>query len=180
MQKQAPSINLVKKKIDYVDEFIKWALSIGRLVVILTEAVALITFIYRFSLDRQLIDLHSKILQEQAIVASLKEQEDTFRNLQDRVALASKVSEQSSKRVKVFSDIQKNIPQDATFNNLSVFEQGIRTNITFKSVSGVSKFVDFLKNYEGVESVSIDKIENKSSSASILVGITVLFKDIEK
>lgn len=177
MQKQVPSINLVKKKVDYIDEFIKWALSIGRLVVILTEAVALITFIYRFSLDRQLIDLHSKILQEQAIVASLKDQEETYRNLQDRVAIAAEVSKQSSDKVKVYLDIQKNIPQDATFNNLSVFEEGTRINVTFKSVSGISKFVDFLKNYEGVESVSIDKIENKSSSASILVGITVLFKE---
>lgn len=177
MPKRDPSINLVKKKIDYVDEFIKWALSIGRLVVILTEAVALITFIYRFSLDRQLIDLHSKILQEQAIVESLSDQEAAFRNLQDRVALASEVSSQSQKRVKVFSDIQNNIPSSAAFNNLSVFERGVRVNITFRSVDDVSSFVDFLKNYEGVDSVSIDKIENKSASASILVGITVLFQE---
>lgn len=180
MPKQDPSINLVKKKIDYFDEFIKWALSIGRLVVILTEAIALITFIYRFSLDRQLIDLHSKILQEQAIVESLSDQEAIYRNLQDRLALASEVSNQSQKRVKVFSDIQNNIPQGATFNNLSVFERGARINITFRSVTDVSDFVDFLKNYESIESVSIDKIENKSSSASILVGITVLFEDIKK
>lgn len=180
MQKQDPSINLVKKKVDYIDGFIKWSLSIGRLVVILTETVALMTFVYRFSLDRQLIDLHSKILQERSIVASLKDQEEIYRNLQERVALAQEVSKQSSERVKVYSDVQKNIPQDATFNNLSVFEQGIRISTTFKSVSGVSKYVDFLKNYEGVESVSIDKIENKSSSASILVGITVLFKDTNK
>ena len=180
MPKQDPSINLVKKKIDYVDEFIKWALSIGRLVVILTEAIALITFIYRFSLDRQLIDLHSKILQEQAIVESLSDQEAIYRNLQDRLALASEVSDQSQKRVKVFSDIQNNIPQGATFNNLSVFERGARINVAYRSVSEVSGFVDYLKNYESIESVSIDKIENKSSSASILVGITVLFKDVEK
>lgn len=178
MSKHDPSINLVRKKVDYVDEFIKWALSIGRLVVILTEAIALITFIYRFSLDRQLIDLHSKIRQEQAIVESLSDQEAVYRNLQDRLALASEVSEQSQKRAKVFSDIQNNIPEDASFNNLSVFEQGASINVTFRSVTGVSSFIDFLKNYEGVESVSIDKIENKASSASILVGITVLFKEI--
>lgn len=180
MQKREPSINLVKKKIDYFDEFIKWSLSIGRLVVILTEAVALITFIYRFSLDRQLIDLHSKILQETTIVESLKDQEEIYRNLQDRVALAQTVSKESGERVKVYSDIQKNIPQDAIFNNLSVFEEGARINATFKSVLGISRFVDFLKNYEKIESVSIDKIENKSSSASILVGITVIFKDTKK
>ncbi len=173
-------INLVKKKIDYFDEFIKWALSIGRLVVILTEGVALLTFIYRFSLDRQLIDLHSKILQEQTIVTSLKDQEETYRNLQDRLTLAQTVSKQSGDRVKIYSDIQKNAPSDIIFNSLSVFEEGLRINATFKSVSSISKLVDFLKNYDPVASVSIDKIENKSSSASILVGITALFKSNKK
>lgn len=176
MQKKSASINLVKSKVDYFEEFIKWALSIGRLVVILTEIIALITFVYRFSLDRQLIDLHTKIVQEKTIVSLLKDQEDIYRNLQSRLALASTSSKNSEQKVKIFTDIQKNKPEGVTFNNLSVFEQGIRINAAFNSVSALSNFVNFLKSYSLISSVSIDRIENRSASASIVVGITALFK----
>ena len=68
-----PSINLFKdKNKNFFDLFIKWALSIGRVVVIATEAIALSAFLYRFSLDQQLIDLNDKIVQKQALVKLLK------------------------------------------------------------------------------------------------------------
>ena len=176
MQKKSSGINLVKKKIDYVDEFIKWALSIGRLVVILTEVVALLTFLFRFSLDQKLIDLHTKIQQEQTIVSYLKDPEASYRNLQDRLAIAQSISKQSNSTVKIFSDIKNNIPSDTTVDDLSIFTEGIRIQATFKSVSSLSKFIDFLKNYDQISTVSIDKIENKSSNATIVVQISALFK----
>jgi Tfp pilus assembly protein PilN len=181
VQKKSPSINLVKKKVDFVDEFIKWALSIGRLLVILTELVALFTFIYRFSLDRQLIDLHTKIKQEQAIVSAFKEQEDTYRNLQERLAIASDASSTNQNKVKIITDIEDNTPSDITYDSISLFENGIRIQASIHSISSLSEFVDYLKSYKGVSSVSIDKIENKASTATISVGITVLFdKNLNK
>ena len=92
MQKKPISINLLKQQTSLVDRFIDWALTIGRLLVILTEIVALSAFIYRFSLDRQLIDLHSKITQEQAIANYLNNNEKKYRNLQDRLAIATNYS----------------------------------------------------------------------------------------
>lgn len=177
MQKKSPSINLVKKKVDYIDEFIKWALSIGRLVVILTEIVALITFLFRFSLDQKLIDLHSKIKQEQAIISYLKDQEATYRNLQDRLAVAASISKGSQNTVKIYSNIRKNAPNDVNIDNLSIFQEGIRIQATFRSVSSLSKFVNFLKNYDQIGTVSVDKIENKSSNATIVVQLTALLKN---
>jgi Tfp pilus assembly protein PilN len=176
MQKKSPSINLVKKKVDYIDEFIKWALSIGRLVVILTEIVALMTFLYRFSLDQKLIDLHSKIKQEATIISFLKDQEATYRNLQDRLTVAESISEKSQNTVKIYSDIRKNVPTDVNIDNLSIFQEGIRIQSTFRSVSSLSKFVKFLRNYDQISTVSIDKIENKSSNATIVVQLTALLK----
>ncbi len=175
MLKKPASINLVKQKINYLDEFIKWALSIGRLLVIVTEIVALLTFLYRFSLDRQLIDLHTKIVQEQAIVSSLKDQEQTYRNLQDRIALANTTSLSTSKKIQAFFDIQKNAPSELIFNNMSLSEQGVRFSISTRNVSSLSKFINFLKSYKDVSSVSIDKIENKASAGTIQASISIAF-----
>ncbi|MDE2025485.1 MAG: hypothetical protein KGJ07_03255, partial [Patescibacteria group bacterium] len=77
------TINLVRgRRPRVLDQFVGWALTIGRVVVILTELIALGAFLYRFGLDRQLVDLHDKIAQEQSIVDLLKQNENSYRNLQ--------------------------------------------------------------------------------------------------
>ena len=84
------SINLVKSdKGETVERVINWLLSIGRILVIVTELVALGAFLWRFGLDQQLIDLHSKIKQKQAIVEAFKKNEEEYRNLQDRLSIAA-------------------------------------------------------------------------------------------
>ena len=176
MQKNSPSINLLKKQTNLVDRFINWALTIGRLVVILTEIVALSAFIYRFSLDRQLIDLHSKITQEQAIVNYLKDNEKTYRNLQDRLAVAANYAVLGTNRLKIFNDIIGFAPKGMTFNNLSLSEDRLKIDANIDSVSSLSTFVNSIKNYSAINSVSIDKIENKPSSAVITISITATLK----
>ena len=144
--------------------------------VILTEVVALSAFIYRFSLDRQLIDLHSKITQEQAIVNYLKDNEKTYRNLQDRLATATNFSTLGTNRLKVFNDIVRFTPKGMSFNILSLYENRIKIDANVDSVSSLSTFVNSLKNYSAVDTVSIDKIANKPSSAVITINITAMLK----
>lgn len=176
MQKNPPSINLLKKHTSLIDRFVNWALTVGRLLVILTEIVALSAFIYRFSLDRQLIDLHSKITQEQAIVNYLKENEKTYRNLQDRLTAAKTYSTLGINRLKVFNDIAGFTPKGMSFNNFALYENRVKIEANVDSVSALSEFVKAIKNYSAIDTVSIDKIENKPSSAIITISITALLK----
>lgn len=170
--RQSPSINLAKKPESFVDRFINWALTAGRLVVIITELIALFAFLYRFSLDRELIDLRSKIKQEQAVVNLLRENEETYRNLQNRIFLASNFGKQGQDKVKITKDIIDFAPSGLVFNNLTVEEERIRINANINSVSILSSFVKSLRGYKKIERVSIDKIESRPSSAIITVSIT--------
>lgn len=177
MAKKFPSINLLKSKQEnFIDRFINWALTVGRAVVILTELIALGAFLYRFSLDRQLIDLHTKIKQEQAIVSYLKTNENTYRNLQNRIFLAGNFGNSSQKAITTLDNIVKFATSDVSFNTITIQEDRSRINATFRSISSLSKFVDSLKNYKSIESVIIDRIENRSSNGTITIGITTIFK----
>ena len=178
MQKNRhPSINLLGNKQGSIfDKFIDWALTIGRLVVILTEVIALSAFLYRFTLDRQLIDLHSKIKQKTAIVGYLKDREEIYRNLQDRLSVASTFSESGEKKIKIFNDIIGLAAEGMTFNELALTENHVRIAANFQYISSLTSFVNALKNYSAVESVSIEKIENKLSNALIAVSITANLK----
>src|SRR5215469_2384590 len=87
MAEKNTTINLLpQENANILNQILDWALTIGRLLVILTEMVALGTFVYRFSLDMQIVDLHDKIKAESFIVANFQDAETTFLDIQDRLA----------------------------------------------------------------------------------------------
>ena len=171
------SINLIKSKVNILDEILKWALTVGRLLVIITELVAFSTFVYRFSLDRKLIDLHTKINQEQAIVASLKDRENLYRNLQERILVASTITDHGSRDVKILNDIAKFTPSTITFNAFVTENNKITIDSSVKSISSLSSFINLLRDYPQTSSVSIDRIDNQSLTTSVNVLIIVKLKE---
>jgi Tfp pilus assembly protein PilN len=176
MAKFSVSINLLENKVKTLDLIVSWALTIGRALVIVVELVALGAFLYRFSLDNQLQDLRSKIKQEQAIVVYQKDSESKYRNLQDRLALISSVSKDSTKNLKIFKDIVALAPNGFTFKSLDLSEEKVQLEASVNSVIALSGFIDRLKAYAPVDSISLDKIQNDTANATITVGITAIFK----
>jgi Tfp pilus assembly protein PilN len=176
MAKFSASINLLENKSKTLDLIVSWALTIGRVLVIIVELVALGAFIYRFSLDNQLQTLQTKIKQEQAIVAYQKDSESKYRNLQDRLALISSVSKATAGNLKIFNDIIALTPNGLTLNNFTLSEGKIQLEGNTNSVFILSNFIDQLKAYPLIESVSLDKIQNDTTNSTITVGITVTLK----
>lgn len=177
MAQKPLSINLLKKpSSNFGDKFIHWALSIGRLVVIATEVIALFTFAYRFTLDRQLVDLHDAIKQKLAIVKLLKPNEDTYRSLQDRIAFAAQYQKSGTQATKDFLDMLSLAPTDVVYKNILFTNNGIHIEATTGSVRSLSKFIDSIRNHPSVASVSLDQLENKPSTGVLNVGISIGLK----
>ena len=176
MPENSPSINLIKnKQIPLFDKFMNWALTVGRLIVILTEIIALLAFVYRFSLDEKLIDLHSAIKQKQVLISLLKQDEDKYRNLQDRIALAGSLMEKNAKTNKIVLDIVGLTPQGSRIDSLTFNKDKLIINANIGSVSSLTDFINVLKDYPGIKAMSIDNIENKSTGG-LLVIVTTMFK----
>ena len=176
MSESSPSINLVKnKQIPLIDRLMNWALTVGRLIVIFTEIVAVAAFIYRFSLDEKLIDLHSAIKQKQSLISLLKQDENKYRNLQDRIVLASSLLEKNAKTNKIFLDIVGLTPQGTRIDNLTFNKDKLTINADINSVSSLTDFINLLKDYPDIKSVSIDNIENKPF-IGLSVTVTTMLK----
>lgn len=175
MQKTSlPSINLAKNRGEkFVDRFLQWALTIGRGVVILTEALALGAFLFRFGLDRQLVDLHDRIKQEQAILVLLKDSEKTYRNLQDRLSLAATINTQLSGQIKTFNDLLGLLPTSLSITNLSISDTTVRIEGTIDSLVSLSSFVKKIKTYPQVTKVSLDKLDSKAGTGTLSIGLTI-------
>lgn len=178
---KSQSINLFKGRgKSFAEKFINWALTAGRVVVILTEGIALSAFLYRFSLDRQLIDLHESIKQKETIVKLLKEDEDIYRNFQERIQTAGQLDEKSQEAEKKFTDILSFIPPDIFIERITLSSKNLRVDASFRNVSTLSQFVEALREYPEISSVSLDKITNKTSAATLLVGISATFREDNK
>lgn len=175
MSNDLPSINFINKQTPFLDRFMDWALTIGRLIVIITEVIAVIAFIYRFSLDERLVDLHSTIKQKQSIISILKNDENKYRNLQDRLTLAAIFSEKADKSNQTITDIAGLIPKQARINNLILNKNQLNIGINVVSVFPLASLINSLKNYSGVKSISIDSIESKPS-VGLSANITTLLK----
>lgn len=180
MEKQSsPSINLAKNRGPKLsDRILAFALTIGRVMVIITETVALAAFLYRFGLDRQLVDLHDKIKQEQQILVLLKNNESTYRNLQDRLALENGIDSQTSADLALYQTIAGYIPSDMAVTTMSFSSTTVRIEGSISTIVTLSTLVNKLKTNSNVDSVSIDKIENKTTEGSITISLTVYLKKI--
>jgi hypothetical protein len=176
-----PTINLLPSKGEgFMNQFLNWAVNIGRLLIIITETVALATFLYRFDLDMKIVDLHDEIKQKSFIVKNFQTYEESFRNLQERLALAKDYDKQSPITLKIFTDITELGRGKVTFRNLSVSTETVKIEAYAPSAVALSQFTSALKTYPSIASVSIDNVENSATNARIVVSITALLQETKK
>jgi hypothetical protein len=179
MAKSTRAINLLPgDEQSLLTQFLNWALTIGRLLIILTETVALATFLYRFGLDRQLVDLHDQIKQEGFIVQNFKQYEALYRSLQHRLELAGTYDTQSGMAPTTFRDIIEMGRGLVTFKTVLVSHDVIKVEAQARSVNGLSTFVNNLKQSPNISAVSVDKVENKTSDAMITIAVSATLKNV--
>lgn len=177
MVKQSASINLLKTdRKETINQFVNWLSTIGRVLIIVVELIALSAFMYRFILDNQIREIRTKIKQEQAIITLQKKNEDAYRNLQNRLSVASEFANKGLENIEIFKDVVGFAPNGMTFTNVTLFEDNIRIEANVSSVTALSIFINALKAYSQAESISIDKIENKTASAVITVSVSLTLK----
>lgn len=173
MAEKMQSINLLPKQGGgLVDQFLGWALTIGRLLIILTETLALSVFFYRFSLDMRISDLHDKIKNQSAIASSFKSTEDQVRSFQNRLALAQKIDASGSLAPNVFADIINIGKGKVTFKSIAVSTDGLKIDVQAPSSNSLNSFLAELKNYPGIKNVGVDNVENKTSTSTIKLTIS--------
>lgn len=172
MANKTRSINLLPgKEGGFVTQFLNWSLTIGRLLIILVETLALGTFLYRFNLDMKIIDLHDQIKAENFIVSNFAQQEEEFRNLQARLSMAKAYGE-TNPTVTIFRDITEMGRSKVTFKNVLVTLESVRIEAEAPSSDLLSQFTDALQAYPSIAEVTVDKVENKTSTASISITIS--------
>ena len=156
-----------------IDKFVTWALTYGRTIVMITELIALLAFLYRFTLDAQLSDLHDKITAQQHLVAASQNLETRDRNLQDRLALASSIDTQAATQVQyVFSTLDQ-AKGNVTFETLTEEGNAIKIQVNTANSASLNAFVQDLRNNTSATDISIDSLQTKGQSQTLEAAITI-------
>ena len=114
-------INLLKKKSNRsLDVFVRWAITGGRFLVILTETIALGAFLFRFNLDRQIVDLSDRIKAQVVIIESSKLNEEKYRLLITKLKNASTIDRASVVAPALFTKLTSLTQSPISFTSIQM------------------------------------------------------------
>lgn len=165
------NINLLPNSSDFEKtswgKFLKWALTVGRYIVIFTELIVISAFLARFKLDKDITDLHESIQQEKNIISSFSSLEKKYRNLQARTITIANLSNNQIDFEKLLREISDFTPIDATFSDIT-FQNGVLT-LTGTSLSGegLATLLYQYKNSPNYTDVSLDNVSRAKNSLEI-------------
>lgn len=161
------NINLVPKDPFFhtsIGRALQWALSAGRYIIIFTELIVIISFAARFTLDRQITDLNSDLVANQAAIENYGELESDFRLAQSKIENVEQI-EQEVNIVDVFQKLSEVTPQDVTMSQLVITPDSV--SITGKTLSQTSfnLLVNNLQLSPQFRNVSVSKVESEDDGS---------------
>lgn len=175
MGKSPASINLLQHKRSNADVFLQWALTTGRFIIIITETIALAAFLYRFTLDSQIINLHDKIKQKQALITYYKDNETKYRLLQRKLTTLSSLEAQSPEVPVLVNKIISIAEGKVVFDNLTITAKDALMTANTTSITLMNNFVTSLKQDPSFAAVSVNQVESEPDTGKIGMSITVTF-----
>jgi Tfp pilus assembly protein PilN len=137
---------------------LKWALNIGRHIVIFTELVVILAFLSRFKLDRDLTDLGEKIKQQQAIITSWGNFEETFRFLGKRLETINELKKNQLETDLFLDELANLVPIDVVVYDFNISDKKLSLSATAFSEGGLSIFLKNLKNSSRFKNVKLTQL----------------------
>jgi Tfp pilus assembly protein PilN len=143
---------------------VKWALTIGRHIVIITELVVIIAFVFRFKLDRNLSDLYEEIEVKRSQIEELEEFENEFRTIQNRLKTINELEERRKNPQTALSQLASLVPLNVTFNKLEIGADSLSLSGYSLSESGLATLINNLNQSLYFDNIELGNISKSSSS----------------
>lgn len=173
-----PEVNLLPE--DNLEQrpggkFLKWSLSWGKKIVVLTELVVVLAFLSRFKLDSDVASLSEEIDRRKTIILASQNFENDFRRLQEKVKKAKATSSIPS-LVHVYDTVQLLIPSEVAIDQISITERQV--NLEGKGDDpNLSTMVAAFKSSPNFADVTLDKVTKQGENTEIEFSLTADYID---
>lgn len=145
--------------------FLKWALTWGKRIVIITELVVILAFLSRFWLDTEVANNSEKIDQKKLIILSQSDFETKFRFVFDRVTKAKAIEETTSP-LTVYKQALALIPPAISVDQITATNHSVNFSGNTDEVS-LGKVIDHFKNSPNFSDVSVDRVAKSTPSVNV-------------
>lgn len=148
-----------KRRETYDSVFYRWAINVGKTVIVLVELLALSALFYRFYIDRQLVDQRDEIEKKALLVNAQKKDVMQLESIISRIEAVDNTQGSTEDVFGVVAEIRGALDR-------SLFESGeviispdaISFQALAPSIADIEKFADRLSENPAVEQISIDEI----------------------
>lgn len=137
----------------------RWALTAGKTIVILTEFVVILAFLVRFKFDRDLNDLNEAISQKRAVVESFTEIEKQARDTHSRLEIVKKGTTIGVATEDLMQKLKMLTPKGVVYDTLEISAEEISAQGRAENETELAKLVAELKKDTAYTSISIGKTE---------------------
>ena len=172
------SINLLRKqqKSAGFNVFLEWLLTYGRFIIIAVQTIALAALVYRYTLDKELETVQQQVEDRQAAIRERKEEENSYRNLHERLALIETIHDSGKKTRDLFVGKIATASGYLIFKSIAFDKNTIRIDAYTSSIALLNSFIKLLREDDRIESINIGQVESDSSKARINVDLSVPIK----
>lgn len=169
------NINLGKKKENNVGGiFFKWAISRGRVIVIVVELFALGALGYRFFIDQQIVDLNDQIKKQQIFIEAQAQKEKQYRNLQSRINAIQTITSEAQTKVQFLESLLTIASGSALLSSsLSLTENTVSIDGQANSVFSLNSFIDAIKKNPSVSSISMEELSTLDQGVRFRITISL-------
>lgn len=165
-------INLLPKdefEFSTTGKLVKWAVSVGRWIVVFTEFIVICAFLSRFYFDTELANLFDDLKQKQAIVESAFSFEENFRQIQNKTKIVKNLLAQQSEPSSLIGEITSLMPLNLTLTEIAITENTLRLEGNAFTEEDLRVFLTGLAAHPKLTEVALTDI---SSKKEISLGIT--------
>lgn len=164
-QKKKTSINLLVKvepESDIGNQFLSWALTYGRYIIIVVQIFVLSVFFLRFKLDRDHTDLQEAVSQKQALVQSVSDLENEIRRIQKKLTDIRSITTDSDITLKLLRYLEDNTPVDTIYSTLSYSNSSIRFIASAKNLKNFNFLLRKIQENNNFSDVLLEDLVRKA------------------
>ncbi len=152
----------------FLGKALKWALSVGRYIIIFTELVVIGSFATRFSLDRQVTDLNDEIHQKQSVIESYGVLEDNMRIAQAKIENYQQIDQQKN-IIDIFPKLSEITPRDVKLTELTIKPTSVSLAGTADSQNSLNLLINNIQLSPSFFNVTVDRIESSPEETGVLL-----------
>ena len=173
------SINLLPKdsfEFSITGKALKWVMTAGRVLVVLTEFVVLLAFASRFYFDKKLSDLGDVLEQKQIQIEAYADVETEMRKI-----LAKQKPIESSQTGSLgfeskINSLTQVLPQGTVLDSFSLDNKGLAVAGKASSEYGFAQFISGVKKMPNVASVNMKDTSFEQKTGGVKFSIHISYK----